>query len=46
MNSINPSYLASFWSAPMVEVNLLIFMNLAGALAPRHGGGDGFLPRL
>jgi putative Mg2+ transporter-C (MgtC) family protein len=33
MHSLNPSYLASFWSQSMVEVNLLIFMNLAGALA-------------
>lgn len=33
MNSLNPSYLASFWSQPMVEVNLLVFLNLAGALA-------------
>jgi len=33
MNSLNPSYLASFWSLPMVEVNLLVFLNLAGALA-------------
>jgi len=32
MISLNPSYLSSFWSQPMVEVNLLIFMNLAGAL--------------
>jgi len=33
MNSLTPSYLASFWSQPMVEVNLLVFFNLAGALA-------------
>lgn len=33
MNSLNPSYLASFWSLPMVEVNLLVFLDLAGALA-------------
>ncbi|MES2581921.1 MAG: MgtC/SapB family protein [Pseudomonadota bacterium] len=33
MVSLNPSYLASFWSQPMVEVNLLVFFNLAGALA-------------
>lgn len=32
MISLNPSYLASFWSTPMVEVNLLVFFNLAGAL--------------
>ena len=25
-------WLASFWSAPMVEANLVVFMNLAGAL--------------
>jgi putative Mg2+ transporter-C (MgtC) family protein len=32
MNPMTTSYLASFWSEPMVEVNLLVFMNLAGAL--------------
>ena len=32
MISLNPSYLSAFWSAPMVEVNLLVFFNLAGAL--------------
>ncbi len=30
--SLNPSYLGSFWSQSMVEVNLLLFLNLAGAL--------------
>ena len=33
MVSLSPSYLASFWSQSMVEVNLLIFLYLAGALA-------------
>ena len=33
MTSINFPYLASFWSQPVVEVNLLVFFNLAGALA-------------
>ena len=33
MNPITTSYLASFWSAPVVEANLLVFLNLAGALA-------------
>lgn len=33
MNSLSPTYLASFWSLPMLEVNLLVFFNLAGALA-------------
>ncbi len=33
MVSLNPPYLASYWSQPMVEVNLLIFLYLAGALA-------------
>lgn len=32
MNIITQSYLASFWSLPMVEVNLLVFTNLLGAL--------------
>ena len=32
MNPINLPYLASFWSLPMVEVNLLVFANLLGAL--------------
>jgi len=32
MISLNPSYLASFWSQHVVETNLLIFFNLAGAL--------------
>ena len=32
MASLNPPYLASFWSQPMIEVNLLIFLYLAGAL--------------
>ena len=30
---MNSTYLSSFWSQSMMEVNLLIFMNLAGALA-------------
>ena len=33
MVSLSPSYLASFWSHSMIEVNLLIFLYLAGALA-------------
>ena len=33
MVSLNPSYLASFWSQSMLEVNLLLFFYLAGALA-------------
>nr|WP_315488415.1 MgtC/SapB family protein [uncultured Rhodoferax sp.] len=33
MVSLNSPYLASFWSQSMVEVNLLIFMYLGGALA-------------
>ena len=32
MTSLNYPYLASFWSQPMVEVNLLVFFNLFGAL--------------
>lgn len=32
MHSLDPSYLASFWSQSMLEANLLIFLNLAGAL--------------
>lgn len=32
MGIITQSYLASFWSVPMMEVNLLVFMNLLGAL--------------
>lgn len=32
MVSLNPSYLASFWSQPMLEANLLIFLNLGGAM--------------
>jgi putative Mg2+ transporter-C (MgtC) family protein len=32
MTIITESYLASFWSIPMMEVNLLVFMNLLGAL--------------
>lgn len=33
MTSLNPTYLASFWSQPMLEVNILVFLHLAGALA-------------
>lgn len=33
MVSLNSPYLASFWSQPMVEANLLIFLYLAGSLA-------------
>lgn len=33
MVSLNSPYLASFWSQSMVEVNLLIFLYLAGSLA-------------
>mgnify|MGYP000967626691 CR=1 FL=1 len=32
MVSLNPSYLASFWSQPVVEANLLVFLNLGGAM--------------
>jgi putative Mg2+ transporter-C (MgtC) family protein len=32
MGIITKSYLESFWSVPMMEVNLLVFMNLLGAL--------------
>ncbi len=32
MASLSPSYLGSFWSQPMVEVNILLFLDLAGAL--------------
>lgn len=30
---LSREWMASFWSTPMVEVNLVVFMNLAGALA-------------
>ncbi len=33
MISLNLSYLGSFWTQHMVETNLLIFLNVAGALA-------------
>ena len=33
MTSLNPTYLASFWSQSMLEVNILVFLHLAGALA-------------
>ncbi len=33
MSSFDSGYLSSFWSLPLVQVNLLVFMNLAGALA-------------
>jgi len=33
MGLLNTNYLASFWSAPMVQVNMLVFLNLFGALA-------------
>jgi putative Mg2+ transporter-C (MgtC) family protein len=33
MINFNSSLLASYWTLPMLEVNLLVFMNLAGALA-------------
>jgi putative Mg2+ transporter-C (MgtC) family protein len=33
MHHLTSSYLASFWSEEMLEVNLLVFLNLAGALA-------------
>ncbi len=33
MTPINTAYLASFWSPAVVQVNLLIFLNLAGAMA-------------
>src|ERR1035437_6062439 len=32
MGIITGAYLASFWSIPMMEVNLLVFANLLGAL--------------
>jgi len=32
MHAIEGIYLASFWSSQMMEVNLLVFMNLVGAL--------------
>ncbi len=32
MGQFNTSYLASFWSPAMIEVNLLVFANLLGAL--------------
>ncbi len=32
MVSLSPSYLGSFWSQSMVEVNVVLFLNLAGAL--------------
>lgn len=32
MVSLNPNYLASFWSQSMVDANILVFMNLAGAM--------------
>jgi putative Mg2+ transporter-C (MgtC) family protein len=32
MGVITESYLTSFWSIPMMEVNLLVFLNLLGAL--------------
>ena len=31
MHHITSSYLASFWSEEMLQVNLLVFMNLLGA---------------
>jgi putative Mg2+ transporter-C (MgtC) family protein len=33
MVSLSSPYLASFWSQPMVEVNLVVFLYLAGSLA-------------
>jgi putative Mg2+ transporter-C (MgtC) family protein len=32
MDTLTTSYLSSFWSRPVMEVNLLVFMNLTGAL--------------
>jgi putative Mg2+ transporter-C (MgtC) family protein len=32
MHTITLPYMASFWSAELIEVNLLVFMNLLGAL--------------
>ena len=32
MGQLNTSYLASFWSPAMIEVNLLVVANLVGAL--------------
>lgn len=33
MTPFNSQYLASFWTLPMLGVNLLVFLNLAGAMA-------------
>lgn len=33
MPNFDVNYFASFWTVPMVQVNLLVFMNLAGAMA-------------
>jgi putative Mg2+ transporter-C (MgtC) family protein len=33
MSAFDMSHLAAFWSQPLVEVNLMVFLNLAGALA-------------
>lgn len=33
MSPIHPSYLTAFWSQPVMEVNLLVLLNLLGALA-------------
>ena len=33
MTPFNSQYLASFWTLPMMGVNLLVFLNLAGAMA-------------
>ncbi len=32
MNPLSLSHFAAFWTLPMVEVNLMVFLNLAGAL--------------
>ncbi len=32
MSPFNATYLAGFWSGPMLQVNLLVFLNLAGAM--------------
>ena len=32
MVSLNPAYLASFWSQSVVEANVLVFLNLGGAM--------------
>ena len=33
MSPLSSNYLAAFWTTSMVQVNLLVFFNLAGAMA-------------